>query len=99
MKITRRRVLQGGAFAATAPLFQTTSAGLLIDAANAQTASADATWRHGLSLFGDIKYPVGFKHFDYVNADAPKGGRMVTMGTGGANTFDTLNQFLSLIHI
>ncbi len=88
MKITRRRVLQGGAFAATAPLFQTTSAGLLIDAANAQTASADATWRHGLSLFGDIKYPAGFKHFDYVNPDAPKGGvvRQISLGT-----FDNFN--------
>ena len=24
-------------------------------------------WKHGLSLFGDLKYPEGFKHFDYVN--------------------------------
>ena len=31
-------------------------------------------WRHGLSLFGDLKYPAGFKQFDYVNANAPKGG-------------------------
>jgi ABC-type oligopeptide transport system substrate-binding subunit len=27
-----------------------------------------------LSLFGDLKYPAGFKHFDYVNPKAPKGG-------------------------
>ena len=31
-------------------------------------------WRHGVSLFGDVKYPAGFKRFDYVNPDAPKGG-------------------------
>lgn len=50
--------------------------------------------RHGLSVFGDLKYPTGFQHFDYVNPDAPKAGRIVTMGTGGANTFDTLNPFI-----
>ena len=32
------------------------------------------TWKHGLSLFGDMKYPEGFKHFDYVNPQAPQGG-------------------------
>ncbi|MER8680918.1 extracellular solute-binding protein [Mesorhizobium sp. M1405] len=31
---------------------------------------------HGLSAFGDLKYAPDFKHFDYVNPDAPKGGRM-----------------------
>ncbi len=29
---------------------------------------------HGMSAFGDLKYPADFKHFDYVNPDAPKGG-------------------------
>jgi microcin C transport system substrate-binding protein len=29
---------------------------------------------HGLSVFGDLKYPADFHHFDYVNLDAPKGG-------------------------
>ncbi|MBU6463666.1 MAG: ABC transporter substrate-binding protein [Bradyrhizobium sp.] len=29
---------------------------------------------HGMSVFGDLKYPADFKHFDYVNPDAPKGG-------------------------
>ncbi|HEY8194500.1 MAG TPA: extracellular solute-binding protein [Hyphomicrobium sp.] len=55
---------------------------------------ADAEPRHGLSVFGELKYPADFQHFDYVNPDAPKGGRMVTLGTGGANTFDTLNQYI-----
>jgi microcin C transport system substrate-binding protein len=31
---------------------------------------------HGLSAFGDLKYGPDFPHFDYVNPDAPKGGRM-----------------------
>ena len=30
--------------------------------------------RHGMSAFGDLKYPAGFKHFDYVDPNAPKGG-------------------------
>ncbi len=29
---------------------------------------------HGISIFGDLKYPADFAHFDYVNPDAPKGG-------------------------
>ena len=58
------------------------------------TSVAGAEPRHGLSIFGDLKYGPDFKHFDYVNPDAPKGGRMVTMGTGGASTFDTFNQFI-----
>ncbi len=66
--------------------------GLLLSAAYGSIASAEP--RHGLSIFGDLKYPADFQHFDYVNADAPKGGRMVTMGTGGASTFDTLNQYI-----
>jgi microcin C transport system substrate-binding protein len=43
----------------------------------------EKTWRHGLSLFGDLKYPEGFKNFDYVNVNAPKAGasRQIAFGT------------------
>jgi len=37
------------------------------------------------------KYPAGFRHFDYVNPDAPKGGEFVLLGRG---TFDSLNPFV-----
>ncbi|MGB5215563.1 MAG: extracellular solute-binding protein [Anderseniella sp.] len=47
-------------------------------------------WRHGLSLFGDLKYPAGFEKFDYVNVDAPKGGRARLFSVG---TFDSLNPY------
>ena len=50
--------------------------------------------RHGLSAFGDLKYPADFKHFDYVNPDAPKGGRFATIGTGAPHTFDSFNRFI-----
>ena len=50
------------------------------------TRSAEAaspTWRHGISAFGDLKYPAGFKQFEYVNAKAPKAGvaRQIALGT------------------
>jgi microcin C transport system substrate-binding protein len=50
-------------------------------------AHAD-NWTNGISTIGELKYPPGFKHFDYVNPDAPKGGdvHLSTLGT-----FDTLN--------
>lgn len=44
--------------------------------------------RHGLSMFGDLKYGPHFKHFDYVNPDAPKGGEVRLAAIGG---FDSLN--------
>ena len=31
---------------------------------------------HGLSAFGELKYPPDYTHFDYVNPDAPKGGTL-----------------------
>ena len=48
---------------------------------------------YGLSSFGDLKYPAGFKHFDYVNPDAPKGGEISTLDYSGFQSFDTLNAF------
>ena len=57
-------------------------------------ASAEAAPRHGLSIFGDLKYPADFTHFDYVNPDAPKGGRIATIGTAAMDTFDSFNAFI-----
>ncbi|MBV8662001.1 MAG: ABC transporter substrate-binding protein, partial [Hyphomicrobiales bacterium] len=53
---------------------------------------------HGLSSFGDLALPADFKHFAYVNPDAPKGGVLslqITSTAGNQNfdTFDTLNIF------
>lgn len=57
-------------------------------------AAADGTFRHGLSIFGDLKYPPSFQHFDYVNPHAPKGGRLTTIGTGSLTSFDSFNPFI-----
>ncbi|MBN8969303.1 MAG: ABC transporter substrate-binding protein [Rhizobiales bacterium] len=88
MSISRRHLLQSGVAAATLPLIETTAGLPLIGAARAQTPNETAEWKHGLSLFGDIKYPAGFKRFDYVNPDAPKGGSVRQIAIG---TFDNFN--------
>ena len=49
---------------------------------------------HGLSVFGDLKYPASFSHFDYVNPDAPKGGRMALIGIVANDTFDSFNNYI-----
>ena len=61
-------------------------------AAMAQEQATKPSWRHGVSLFGDLKYPPGFRQFDYVNANAPKGGtaRQIAIGT-----YDNFNSVVS----
>lgn len=58
------------------------------------SASAAGETRHGISAFGDLKYPAEFKHFDYVNPDAPKGGRMSLIGPVPRDTFDSFNGYI-----
>lgn len=60
----------------------------------ASAAPLAAEPRHGLSIFGDLKYPADFKHFDYVNPDAPKGGKASQIGPAGITTFDSFNSFI-----
>ena len=36
--------------------------------------AAEPAERHGISAFGDLKYPADFNQLDYVNPKAPKGG-------------------------
>lgn len=45
-------------------------------------------WTHGLSLMGEVKYPAGFAHFDYVNPRAPKGGTVRLSAFGGFDSFN-----------
>jgi microcin C transport system substrate-binding protein len=56
--------------------------------ASSPLAAQEARWRHGAGLLEEPKYPEGFKHFDYVNPGAPKGG-LVRLGAQG--TFDSFN--------
>lgn len=47
--------------------------------------------QHGIALHGAPKYPADFKHLDYVNPQAPKGG---TLKLDAVGTFDSLNPFI-----
>ncbi|MGH7073902.1 MAG: extracellular solute-binding protein [Stellaceae bacterium] len=58
--------------------------GLLV----AGAARAEAT--QGIALYGHLKYPSGFTHFDYTNPDAPKGGAIKFASIG---TYDTFNPY------
>ncbi len=48
---------------------------------------------HAYAQFGDIKYPPGFAHFDYVNPDAPKGGDFSLVPPTRISNFDKYNPF------
>lgn len=77
----------------TATAIATTLLAVVLAASGAGPASADEkTWHVGTSLIGEAKYGPGFTHFDYVNPDAPKGGRVNLSETG---SFDTLNPILA----
>ena len=70
-----------------------------VAAATLRPAVAEEAERHGMSAFGDLKYPVDFKNFDYVNPNAPKGGTFSQVGPTKAYnqsflTFNTLNAYI-----
>ena len=54
MRLTRRAILQSGAAALAAPAVAGLSA---VSPAQAQAAAQPHAWKHGLSLFGELKYP------------------------------------------
>jgi microcin C transport system substrate-binding protein len=88
--LSRRRVLVLSAGAMAAPA--------LLRGSSAAVA-ADEVETHGISFFGDLKYPADFKHFDYVNPDAPKGGTFSHWGSPwlynqNSLTFNSLNSFI-----
>jgi microcin C transport system substrate-binding protein len=81
---TRRSLLRLGGAALLAPLIN-----LVRQARSLEEAETSlALWRHGVSLFGELRYRPGFAHFDYVNPRAPKGGVMRESAFG---TFDNFN--------
>src|SRR5712671_1204928 len=85
--VTRRRALGLGIAALSAAKFRP---------AGASEVTAEA---HGMSAFGDLKYPADFHHFDYVNPAAPKGGLFslipfVRAYNQSYQTFNSLNSYL-----
>ncbi len=66
--------------------------GVLVSAQSGIAAhKAFAAPAHGISMHGNLKHLSDFKHFGFVNPDAPKGGRLVYGAVGG---FDSLNPFI-----
>lgn len=92
MKISRRSLLQSTAAAVAAPALGGIGALSFGPAASAQDKAQ--AWKHGLSLFGDVKYPAGFTNFDYVNTAAPQGG---TVRLGAFGTFDNFNEVVAMV--
>jgi microcin C transport system substrate-binding protein len=72
----------------------------LLSAAHFRSAAADTGAEiHGISVFGDLKYPADFQHFDYVNVAAPKGGLFSLIPSNRAYnqsffTFNSLNAYI-----
>jgi microcin C transport system substrate-binding protein len=81
--LSRRHLLGLGVGAFAAPWLR---------AAQAAEAGTDS---HGMSAFGDLKYPTDFPRFDYVNPDAPKGGTfsLIPSVRGYNQSFFTFNSF------
>jgi microcin C transport system substrate-binding protein len=87
MKITRRHALRAGAV-----VLAGVSAGRL-------GAAPGEIEVHGLSGFGDLKYPADFPHFDYVDPQAPKDGTFSQIGPNRQYnqsflTFNSLNSYI-----
>ena len=76
---------------ARAALVPCLAAALALAAAGATTGAGAAEPRHGISVFGDLKYGPDFERFEYTSPDAVEGGSVV-QGTIG--TFDNTNPFI-----
>ncbi|MCE6950522.1 extracellular solute-binding protein [Cereibacter sphaeroides] len=96
MAQVRARTAQGGVAAERLPdvrpwllgglgLLVVTAAALPLHAEEQKVIKA-----HGISTFGELKYPADFAHLDYVNPDAPKGGEISEWAFGG---FDSMNPY------
>ena len=82
--LTRRALMYGFGVGSVLQFFQRDRGTIAAQA----TEVRPYAWRHGLSVFGELRYARDFRHFDYVNPAAPKGG---LARQGAAGTFDNFN--------
>ena len=66
---------------------------------SAAAHAADEKETHGISSFGDLKYPADFRQLEYVNVNAPKGGLFSQIGPSRQYnqnflTFNSLNSYI-----
>jgi microcin C transport system substrate-binding protein len=87
MRFSRREIIAG---------FGSAAASRVVDARAVEAirvvADPPPAWRHGISLFENLKYAADFKHFAYVNPAAPKAG-LARQGVIG--TFDSFNMVVA----
>jgi microcin C transport system substrate-binding protein len=88
-RLSRREVLIAGAGT------------ILLGAAPREVAAqaVESPERHGMSAFGDLKYPADFSHFAYADPNAPKGGTFSQIGPNRMYnqsflTFNSLNSYI-----
>ena len=62
-------------------------------AASTAAAGDGGKWSHAYAAYGEPKYPRGFRNFDYVNPDAPKGGTLQLQNPDRRTSFDKFNPF------
>ena len=90
-RVSRRRLLALSAGALTAPA--------LLRGPGADAVAAEGAETHGISAFGDLKYSADFRHFGYVDPNAPKGGAFSQIGPSrqfnqSFLTFNSLNSYI-----
>jgi microcin C transport system substrate-binding protein len=88
MRFSRREIITGLGSAAALCIAGGARAGQVTRV----VADPPPAWQHGISLFENLKYAADFKHFEYVNPQAPKAG-MARQGVIG--TFDSFNMVVA----
>ena len=89
----RRWVLGAGilsAMAAGTALAQEAIPAVVATPSEATQRAGETVVTHGISTFGDLKYPADFPHLAYVNPDAPQNGELSIWWSG---TFDSMNPY------
>ena len=88
MTLSRRTLLRASALALATPAASMVEPLAPVIGMAGSAQAEEKTWLHGLSLFGELKYPAGFPRFAYVNPTPPKGGAVRQIAFG---TFDNFN--------
>jgi len=88
------RALSAGVLSLLFVITDATAATASVPDAPADTVAAGGTWSHAYVAFGaPPKYPRGFKAFDWVNPDAPKGGTVYLGNPDRRTSFDKFNPY------
>jgi len=79
------------AVAVSSPMPPASPSGALTTSKAETTAPQNILRSHAINAFGEPKYGADFTHFEFVNPEAPQGGRFSAALNG---SYDSLNQFV-----